>query len=508
MGRAFKYVILGGGNSAGYAAHEFVKHGVGAGDVCIISEEAVPPYERPALSKGYLLSEGAVRLPAFHCCVGAGKERQPARWYKDKGVELLLSIRVVSADVKRRMLLTAAGEAITYQTLIVATGARALRLEEVGIPPLADCQSVCYLRDLSDASHLVDTMGDCLGGRAVVIGGGYIGMEAAAALVGNGISVTMIFPEAHCMARLFTPQIAAFYEEVYKKKGITFVKGVEMASFEQTGSGEVSAVVLKDGTRLPCNMVVVGVGIRANTALFEGQLTLEKGGLRVNGQMRTSSKQVYAIGDVTAFPLPLYKGDVRKVEHVDHARRSAAHAVSAILQPDKTGDYDYLPYFYSRVFSLSWQFYGDNVGECVLFGEPRKGKFGAYWVEKGRLMGAFLEGGSQDEYSALAYAARIQPPVQDASALRNSGLTFVLQLAGQAYGRKPPSSADDAKEGDTSAKPLSSNPPSDAPTTATALLHSSSKALAWQASAGVALAIVVVGVAYWHGGKWKKKWTI
>lgn len=481
MGRAFKIVILGGGVSAGYAALEFVKHGINPGDLCIISDEAVAPYERPALSKGYLLPEDAARLPSFHTCVGAGAERLTSKWYKDHGIELVLGTRVKAVDVRRKTLLSAAGETITYKTLIVATGARVLKLEEFGVTG-ADAKNICYLRDINDANKLVELMAYCRGGKAVVIGGGYIGMECAAALVTNKIHVTMVFPEKHCMARLFVPEIAAFYEDYYEKKGVKFIKGTVMTSFECNGEGKVVAVILKDGTRLEADMVVVGVGIRANTGLFEGQLTLEKGGIKVNGKMQTSNSYVYAVGDVAAFPLRLYT-DVRRLEHVDHARKSAAHAVQAIMSPDKVHEYDYLPYFYSRVFTLSWQFYGDNVGECILFGNHSEKKFGAFWVDKGNLVGAFLEGGNKEEYAALENICRLKPAIRDLDMLASQGLSFTFSF------KESPSHSSLISSVAERGCVLLDTPPS----------------FALQVSAGIAVAVSVSLFAFWYG-KRRRRW--
>ncbi|KAH7276413.1 hypothetical protein KP509_39G006100 [Ceratopteris richardii] len=261
------------------------------------------------------------------------------------------------------------------------------------------------------------------GGTAVVIGGGYIGMECAAALISNNIGVTMVFPEHHFMARLFTAEIAAFYEDYYMKRGVNFIKGTVMAAFESDENKNVTAVVLKDGTHIKADMVVVGIGIRPNISLFEGQLALEKGGIKVNGKMQTSNASVYAVGDVVTFPLKSYR-DMRRLEHVDHARKSAAHAVQAILSSDKVKDYDYLPYFYSRVFTLSWQFYGDNIGDCVIFGTLKDKKFGAFWVEKGQVIGAFLEGGTKEEYITLEKIARLKPCITDMESLARLGLSF------------------------------------------------------------------------------------
>ncbi|CAL5325256.1 unnamed protein product [Camellia sinensis] len=487
MGRAFVYVILGGGVGAGYAALEFTKRGVSHGELCIISEEPVAPYERPALSKGFLLPEvgSPARLPSFHTCVGANEERLTPKWYKEHvqhlslGIELVLGTRVKSADVKRKTLLTATGETISYKILIIATGARALKLEEFGLNG-SDARNVCYLRDLADATRIVDVMQSGIGGNAVVIGGGYIGMECAASLVINKINVTMVFPEEHCMARLFTPKIASYYEDYYKDKGVKFIKGTVLSSIDMNSDGKVTGVNLGDESHLPADMVVVGIGIRPNTALFEGQLTLEKGGIKVNGRMQTSNNSVYAIGDVAAFPVKLF-GEIRRLEHVDSARKSARHAVAAIMEPEKTGEFDYLPFFYSRIFTLSWQFYGDNAGEVVHFGDFSGNTFGAYWVSKGHLVGSFLEGGTKEQYEAISKATRLKPAVEDLAELENQGLGFAL-----AASQKQPPSPPPLSRGGT---PLALDKP----------------LYAWHATAGVLVAASIAAVAYWYGRR-RRRW--
>lgn len=476
MGRAFVYVILGGGVAAGYAALEFARRGgYSRGELCIISEETVAPYERPALSKGYLLPEGAARLPGFHTCVGANDELLTAKWYKENGIELVLGTKVITADVRMKTLLTATGETISYKNLIIATGARALKLEEFGISG-SDASNICYLRNLDDADKLVNVMKSCPGGNAVVIGGGYIGMECAAALVTNRIKVTMVFPESHCMARLFTPKIAEYYENYYTSKGVTFVKGTVLTSFEKDSTGKVTSVILKDGKHLPADMVVVGIGIRASTGLFEGQLLMEQGGIKVNGQMLTSDGSVYAVGDVAAFPIKLFDGVIRRLEHVDSARRTARHAVAAILEPSKTKDIDYLPFFYSRVFTLSWQFYGNNTGEVVHFGDFTNSspRFGAYWVDKSRIRGAFLEGGSREEYEAISNVVRRKAKVINIAELEKQGLMFAIQESqkdlpdgGLALGEKP--------------------------------------TYVWHATAGVIAAASIAAFGYWYGRK-RRRW--
>ncbi|XP_048433812.1 monodehydroascorbate reductase 4, peroxisomal isoform X2 [Pyrus x bretschneideri] len=439
----------------------------------------VPPYERPALSKGFLLPEAPARLPSFHTCVGANEERLTPKWYKEHGIELVIGTRVKSVDVRRKTLLTESGETISYKVLIIATGARALKLEEFGVKG-SDSENVCYLQDLADANRLVNLMESSSGGNAIVIGGGYIGMECAASLVINRMNVTMVFPEEHCMARLFTPKIASFYEEFYKSKGVKFVKGTVLSSFDIDSDGKVTAVNLRDGSSLPADVVVVGIGIRPNVSLFEGQLTLEKGGIKVNGKMQSSNSSVYAVGDVATFPVKVF-GESRRLEHVDSARKSARHVVTAIMEQNQVDEFDYLPFFYSRIFTLSWQFYGDNAGDVVHFGDFSGGTFGAYWVRKGQLVGSFLEGGTKEEYKAIAKATKLKPEVEDLAELERQGLGFALTI-GQ--------------------KPLPSSPPHGV--TSSGIVQERPM-YAFHATAGVVVAASIAAFAYWYGRK-RRRW--
>ncbi|CAK9159575.1 unnamed protein product [Ilex paraguariensis] len=431
--KSFKYVIVGGGVAAGYAAREFTKQGVKPGDLAVISKEAVAPYERPALSKAYLFPEGTARLPGFHVCVGSGGERLLPEWYAEKGISLILSTEIVKADLASKTLISAAGETFKYQVLVIATGSTVLRLSDFGVQG-ADSKNIFYLREIDDADKLVEVIKAKKNGKAVIVGGGYIGLELSAALRINNIDVSMVYPEPWCMPRLFTADIAAFYEGYYANKGVKIIKGTVAVGFDTNANGEVKEVKLKDGRVLEADIVVVGVGARPLTTLFKGQVEEEKGGIKTDGFMKTSVPDVYAVGDVVTFPLKLYN-DIRRVEHVDHARKSAEQAVKAIFageQGKSIAEYDYLPYFYSRSFDLSWQFYGDNVGDTVLFGDNNptspNPKFGSYWIKDGKVVGAFLEGGNPEENKAIAKVARIQPPVESLDQLTKEGLTFACKI--------------------------------------------------------------------------------
>ncbi|PHU06249.1 Monodehydroascorbate reductase [Capsicum chinense] len=249
----------------------------------------------------------------------------------------------------------------------------------------------------------------------------------------NNIEVDMVYPEPWCMPRLFTEGIAAFYEGYYKKKGVDMIKGTTAVGFDTHPNGEVKAVKLKDGRVLEADIVVVGVGAIPLTSLFEGQVETDKRGIKTDAFFKTSAPDVYAVGDVATFPMKMYN-DVRRVEHVDHSRKSAEQAVKAIYaseQGKSIDEYDYLPYFYSRAFDLSWQFYGDNKGETVLFGDtdPNSAthKFGQYWIKDGKIVGAFLESGTPEENKALAKVAKVQPAAT-LDQLAQEGIGFASKI--------------------------------------------------------------------------------
>ncbi|KAJ7554970.1 hypothetical protein O6H91_05G017900 [Diphasiastrum complanatum] len=346
------------------------------------------------------------------------------------GIDLILGTEVVKADVASKTLTTAYGAVYKYGTTLVATGSTFIKLSDFGVPD-ADAHGIYYLREIKEADALVQAIKTKKDAVAVVVGGGYIGLELAAVLVLNKLKVTMVYPGPWCMPRLFTTHIASFYEGYYKAKGVTIVKGTVASGFETDQHGHVKLVKLKDGRELPADIVVVGVGARPVLAPFKGQLAEEKGGFKVDGFFKTNVPDVYAVGDVATFPLKLYS-DTRRVEHVDHSRKSAIHAVQAIKAAEAGNsipEYDYLPYFYSRSFDLSWQFYGDNVGEDVVFGRDNtttQPKFGAYWIKDGKIVGAFLEGGTPEENKALAKLAKEQPTAPSKETLLAEGLNFAL----------------------------------------------------------------------------------
>ena len=431
---AKKIVVVGGGVSAGYFARAIVAAGRGA-DLTIISAEPVAPYERPALTKAVLHAESPARLPGFHTCVGGGGERQTEAWYADKGVTLRLGTRVVGWDASSRTVTADDGAVTPYDALVVAIGCTALRLPEaIG----GSLPGVHYVRDNADALALSDAMATAK--APVVIGGGYIGLEAAAALAARGLNPRVVLMEPHTMARLWTPEVAAKYEALYESKGVVFHRGARVKRVVAGADGRVDGVELEDGAVLPADLVVVGVGAGAPSAPFDALRTTpdpkRPGGIAVDHVFSASGadiapRSVFAVGDVAAFPARdgvSAAPSPTRVEHVAHARASAAHCARAVLDDTFEAPYEYLPFFYSRVFeqkdqprAVNWAFWGFNRGACVCVGDFAP-SMAAFWVDEaddgtGKVAGVMVESCSDAERDAAKRAAASRTTV-DIAALR------------------------------------------------------------------------------------------
>mmetsp|Transcript_51369 Transcript_51369/g.92342 ORF Transcript_51369/g.92342 Transcript_51369/m.92342 type:complete len:437 (+) Transcript_51369:26-1336(+) len=412
MAKQFDYVVVGGGNAAGYACREFVAQGVGASKVAIVTAEPVPPYERPALTKAYLHPPTAkvrARLPGFHTCVGGGGERQTPEWYAEKGISFIQG-KASAVDFASKAV-TVEGEKIQYDKLILATGCRPVRMSQFGVKG-DDLKNVCYLREESDAAALVASM-EALGGsgKAIVVGGGYIGLECAAALVGWGVETTVVFPEAHVISRLFNPELAQWLEEQYTARGVKLIKGDSVTEFTGEG-GTLTGVVLKSGAKMDCNVAVVGIGAAPNVEFCEG-LKVEQRGVVVDANMQTSAPGVFAVGDIATFPSKY--GGLTRCENVDHARKSASQAVKAAMGVE-AAPYTYLPYFYTRVFEYTdapivFNFFGDQT-EDVRVAKLSEKSVGAIWVREEKVVGCLLMGSpgpSPDDAAKLRQIAETCP---------------------------------------------------------------------------------------------------
>jgi len=201
----------------------------------------------------------------------------------------------------------------------------------------------------------------------------------------------VVLPEAHVIPRLFNPELGQWLEEQYTARGVKFVKGDQVTEFSGDG-GKLSGLTLKSGTKLECNLAVVGIGAAPNVEFCEG-LKLEQRGIVVDANMQTSTPGVYAVGDIATFPSKY--GGLMRCENVDHARKSASQAVKAAMGVEAP-PYTYLPYFYTRVFEYTdapivFNFFGDQTDD-VRVAKLSEKSIGAVWVRDGKVVGVLLMG--------------------------------------------------------------------------------------------------------------------
>jgi len=399
----FKYVILGAGNAAGYAAKEFVESGkLKRGELCIIGDEPVLPFERPALTKGYML--GKVKLPAFN----TSTNKQD--WYDKNGIILMTNTIVADVDLKAKVIETQDGKKIKYDKCLAATGARPVYLSDFKVPG-SDLKGLYYIRSYLEAKALLTRLEEAKSNEEVVIvGGGYIGTEMAAAIIHHGLTdIKMVFPEECVVARVFPQDIAQVYEDALTSKGVKLLKSGKMVDGFEGKDGIVDTVVLKDGQKLHADLVVVGVGARPNMELFKEKVEVDKHGIKVDGQMKSSVEDFYACGDLATFPIKCH-GETNRLEHVRAARATAMQAARAMMGIEQN-DIDFLPVFYSRIFKFSWEMVGKKTDKTLLFGlGPNRGsKFGCVWLyDDNRLSGILLEGGDREDKKKIAMLARKQ----------------------------------------------------------------------------------------------------
>lgn len=327
----YRYLIVGGGMT-GDAACRGIRDHDPAGSIGLVGEEPDPPYSRPPLSKG----------------LWQGKEEESVwRGTKELGVELNLGRRVASLDLAAHRATDDQGESYGYEKLLLATGGTPRRL------PGDTGDDIVYFRRLPDYRQL-RRLAD--GSAAfVVLGGGFIGSELAAALNGAGCPVTIVFPEAGIGARLFPADLAESVNELYRGHGVDVLAGELVDGVER--AGDRLAIALKSGNTLLADGVVAGLGIVPETGLAEAAGLQVDDGIVVDEYGRAgSSGDVYAAGDVARFPAAALGHSIR-VEHEDQAN-SHGRAVGANMAGADT-PYTHLPFFYSDLFELGYEAVGE-----------------------------------------------------------------------------------------------------------------------------------------------------
>lgn len=345
------------------------------GAVMLIGEEEHPPYQRPPLSKTFLTGDQdaeslALRAPGF---------------YRDAGIDLLCGQRVTQVALSPSgppgagTATTSAGHTLSFDRLALTVGASPVRLAVIG----AELDGICYLREIDDASRLrarLEAARD-----VVIVGGGFIGLETAAAARALGKVVTVVEAADRLISRAVAPVVSEFYRRAHTGRGSTVLVSTAVAAFEGR-NGRVRHVELRDGRRLPADLVLVGIGAVPRIELAE-QLGLHcDGGIVVDGHACTSEPSVVAAGDCTVLPNPLTGTGRVRLESVQNAVAQARVAAASLL-----GRYDnatVVPWFWSDQGDLKLQIAGLNTGynECVVRGEPDSERFSVLYYRDEQLL--------------------------------------------------------------------------------------------------------------------------
>ena len=368
---------------AGYAAKEAVEGGLKPGQLAIVSADQALPYERPPLSKSLL----------------AGKDNELSvlinneSFYREHGIDIHLNLQIQRIDLSEKRLLGKSGQEFGFQKLILATGARVRTLDAAG----ADRGNVLYLRSLSDSVRLRDALKSAK--KVAVVGASFIGMEVASQSAQQGRETALVFPQDRVWKSFFTPEMSRFFEKYYQDRGVRLVPGAQVAGI---GEGSVS---LSSGAKLDVDLVVAGVGVMPVTDIAEAAGLRANNGIWVNQFLETSAPGVYAAGDMARYQ-DVLTGKHRRLEHWDNAVKQGQYLARRLrgeMEPFKN-----IPYFFSDVFDLSYEFWGSTEGaeRTEYRGDVNSSSFSAWWFKGDSLVAAFAMNRPDAEREA---ASRLVP---------------------------------------------------------------------------------------------------
>lgn len=360
------FVIVGAGQAASQAVDSLRREGF-TGRMLLVGDEPELPYQRPPLSKKFLAGE-------------LDRERvyvRPRSFYEQNHCELLLGRRATGLDRVGHTLTLDDGTHLHYDKLLLATGSRPRLLRIPG----AELGGVHYLRSLADVDAIRAEA--TAGKRAVIVGAGYVGLECAATCVKLGLEVTVLEMEDRVMSRVVAPEMSVFYTAEHVAHGVRILCNTLVSAFE--GTGRVGAVVCRDGSRHPADLVIVGIGIVPNQELAQQAGIACDNGIAVDDRCRTSDPCVFAIGDCCSHPSHRYGRRIR-LESVDNAFEQAKTAAANLCGKDVV--HDKVPWFWSDQFDLKLQIVGlsQDYDQVVLRGDPAAKAFSCCYLRAGELV--------------------------------------------------------------------------------------------------------------------------
>jgi 3-phenylpropionate/trans-cinnamate dioxygenase ferredoxin reductase component len=359
-------IIVGAGHGGAQAAIALRQNGF-LGSITMIGREPEPPYERPPLSKEYLAQE----KPFERIYI-----RPPAFW-AEKDVEMMLSSEVVAIDGTAQIVTLESGQTLPYDHLIWAAGGEPRRLSCPG----SDLAGVHAVRTRADVDAIMAALDRVK--QVAVIGGGYIGLEAAAVLRKLGKEVVLLEALPRVLARVAGEELSAFYEAEHRAHGVDLRTGVGVTALE--GNGKVSAVRLADGSAVEAEMVIVGIGIEPSVGPLLDAGAESGNGVAVDAHCRTSLPDIYAIGDCAAHANDFADGATIRLESVQNANDQATIAAKAIC--GELVEYRATPWFWSNQYDLKLQTVGLSTGydQTVLRGDPATRSFSVIYLKGGQV---------------------------------------------------------------------------------------------------------------------------
>jgi 3-phenylpropionate/trans-cinnamate dioxygenase ferredoxin reductase subunit len=373
--------VIVGASLAGAKAAETLRAEGFAGRVVLVGEETGLPYERPPLSKGYLLGKEPQEKAFVH----------DEKWYAQNGISLMLGRRATLLDAAGHTVTLDGVERLRYDKLLLATGSRVRALPVPGI----EQAGVHYLRTMDESESLLAALrglAESGSGQVVVVGAGWIGLEAAAAAREHGVQVAVVEVAPLPLHQVLGDEAASTFRDLHVAHGVEFYFGRGVQEVGGDGTGRVTSVVLDDGTELAADLVVVGIGIRPATELAESAGLAVSDGVDTDAGLRTSDPDVYACGDVACFHHPMVGKRIR-VEHWSNALNGGPAAARAML--GQQVEYARVPYFFTDQYDLGMEYAGyvqpRGYDRVVFRGDPsimdgKAPEFLAFWLSGGRVL--------------------------------------------------------------------------------------------------------------------------
>jgi 3-phenylpropionate/trans-cinnamate dioxygenase ferredoxin reductase component len=358
-----RHIVIAGAGHAGGSAAAMLRQLGWTGAITLVGEEPLPPYQRPPLSKAWLTGEANAESLAL----------RPAKFYPDATIDLRLGTRVTGIDRTAKTVALSDGGTLAYDFLILALGARARRLPLPGV----DLDGVLELRTAADADRLKAALHP--GAKLAVIGGGYIGLEAAASARALSAEAIVIERESRVLARVACPILSDFFQSYHRAQGVTVEVDAQVLALEGA-DGRISGVRLGDGRLIPCDAALIGVGAMANDELARAAGLGCQNGIVVDLAARTDDPAIFAIGDCTSRPLPLYER-IGRLESVPNALEQAKQAAAMICgKPAPTPE---VPWFWSDQYDLRLQIAGIpfDTSEIVVRGDVAAAKFALFHLQ-------------------------------------------------------------------------------------------------------------------------------